>query len=138
MSKKDTKRKVLTRDDILAANDIEVEYVDLTKEWGGGVYVRVLKESEFSTLEKSFVNEEYDKKGRLVKKHKLESFRSRLAVMAVCDEDGTPIFDNSKNNIEDEIKLLSQKSIKALNKIVAAAEKLNKVYTEDQEVMEKN
>lgn len=112
--------KGLSRDDILSCNDLKIEELDLTEEWGGPVYIQSLdgyRQDEFQEL----TDGEY-KKNTLAK----------VAIMVVCDEDGKPLFTNK------DTAQLNRKSSAALNKILRKVIEMNVVNDEDIDDMAKN
>ncbi|MCL2710276.1 MAG: hypothetical protein FWE95_05295 [Planctomycetaceae bacterium] len=133
---------LLTREAITRKSKFEMIEVDVS-EWGDidpetgenertTVFVR-----ELSAREKG----EFDS-SRLTKKGKPDidrmnenskTFRERMAIATCCDADGNPIFQ------KDDIALLSQQPVKILDRILAAAIKINRLgedYFEDDEAEE--
>lgn len=92
----------LSRDEILAADDRVVEVVDVP-EWGGEVYVRSLTRAEVRPFTET---------GE-------DLAVGTLVSVAVCDEDGRPLFT------EDDVPALEKKSLRALNRVVAKAMEIN-------------
>ena len=113
--------KPLSREDILGADDIEIEKVEVP-EWGGSVYVKGMTGKERGKLEAANV----DQRG---KNHriKLIELRERIAVACVCDENGKLLFTQA------DVKLLSEKSAAPLQRIVEASNKLSGITEEDME-----
>lgn len=106
--------KPLTRDQILQAQDIRIEKVEVP-EWGGEVYVKTLTGQERDQLEAALM--EYDNKGQ-PKRLKLDRLRSTLAVLAICDESGQRLFTSG------DIQTLAGKSSAALDRVVSKAQEL--------------
>lgn len=106
--------KILSKDDILNVNDIYIEEV-LVPEWGGSVYVKTLSGEERDIVEASIL--EFSANGQ-PKKMKTEKMRATLAVVGICDEKGNHVFD------QKDIPALAKKSSAALDRVVAAIQKL--------------
>ena len=113
---------MLGRDEILGAKDLKTKDVKVP-EWGGTVRVKTMTGPERGKFEeKAFVDGKTD----------FSTFRQRLIAMTVCDEDGKLIFT------EADIAALGNKSAKALDRVFAAAQKLNGLGRDDIEDMVKN
>jgi hypothetical protein len=100
---------ILTREQILEAQDIEVREIDVP-EWGGIVKIRALTLRE---------REEYD--SWLFSTNKLDSTtsRARLLSMAIVGDDGNPIFT------EGDIKALAKKNSKICVRLSYIVQKLS-------------
>jgi len=120
------KMKVLKRDDIRTANDLERELVEIP-EWGGAVYVRAMTALERERFEESLMQGR-GKKMRM----RLTYARARLAVIVCEDAEGNPLFS------EDDIAWLAKKSAKALDRIFDVASRLSGLSEEDVEDLVKN
>lgn len=96
----------LSASQILSANDTKVSPVEVP-EWGGTVYVRVLRGVERDQFEE-WVNKEKDK-----------SVRSRFLVLSLCDEKGDLLFT------PDQVAALGEKSGDVLGRVFDAAWKMN-------------
>jgi len=107
-------KKQLTKDDILSANDIYKEEIDVP-EWGGTVFVKTLSGEERDKLEASIISFGPSGQARGMRTDKL---RSTLAVLGICDKDGNPIF------AEKDIPALAKKSASALDRVVVAIQRL--------------
>lgn len=128
-------RKALSGAEILAADDLKREWVDVP-EWGGGVYVRsmpglALDRYEQGMLSRRTVEKDKDGKEKAVKVN-LENVRAELVVLAACDEKGEPLFTT------EQVEALGKKSGAALNRVVAAAQRLNGMSQRDLEQLAKN
>ena len=117
---------MLSRDDIMRADDCKTESVDVP-EWGGTVLVRALSGSARDDWEASFV----DRSGKKAKV-KPQNIRARLAVRSIVDENGNRIFS------DDDAERLGEKSAAALERIFVAASRLSRIGEEDIEDLEKN
>lgn len=113
---------MLTKDAIRAASDLPREMVQVP-EWGGFLYVRTMTGTERDAWETGL------SKGKHVN---LDKVRAKLAVAVACDADGKPMFDAS------DVDWLSEKSAAALQRIFAAASKLNCLSSSDVEELAKN
>ena len=115
--------KILTASDILAADDLKLLGVDIP-EWGGRVYVRTMTGAERDWWEQTIV--ESGKSG------KMANIRATLVMLTAVDEKGERIFNDT------QIEVLGNKSAKALDRLFAAAQKLNAVTAADVEELEGN
>lgn len=120
----------LTREKILAEarQKRRMEEVDVP-EWGGSVFVKELSAAERDAFEASMVK--LDRKGK-VQGHNLANVRARLAVFALCDEDGKRLFG------DDEAGILGEMSAAALQRVFEVAQRLSGISNEDMEELEKN
>ena len=96
----------LTASQILAANDTKIEAVDVP-EWGGTVYVRVLRGTDRDRFEE-WVNKEKDK-----------SVRCRFLVSALCDDKGSLLFT------PEQVASLNEKSGDVLSRVFERAWDIN-------------
>ena len=114
-----TKSAGLTRDAILAAEDLKSERVDVP-EWGGHVLVRQMTAGDRDKFD-IFI---YEQKGA--------SVRAWLVGMCVVDGDGKRMFTDA------DLEGLAGKNGEAMDRVFQAARKLNKLLTVDIEDAEKN
>ena len=114
---------MLTKEQILAANDIQTETIDVP-EWGGQVTVKTLTGSELDAYEVSMVGDG--------KKRNMNNIRAGLVARAIIDEYGKRMFSDS------EIELLGQKSGIALDRVFSVVQKLNPKSEKDFKELEKN
>lgn len=106
--------KVLSLDDLAAAEPaMPVEPVDVP-EWGGRVFVRRLTAAEREQLDDAL----YDADGKLVR----AKLRVALVVACLCKETGEPFYEP---NDQAAASRFGAKSDVALRRVYAAAEKLN-------------
>lgn len=113
---------VLSRDQILECSDLKKEEVQVP-EWGGSVFVREMSGEDRDAWEASLINE----KGTT----NLKNIRARLAAFCIVDENGNRIFT------DDDIELLGKKSGKALERVTAACQKINKLTNKELEEVKK-
>lgn len=105
--------KLLTKDDILQAQDLPTERVEVP-EWGGAVIVRGLTGAERDKFEASIVIRKGDKTD-----FNPENMRAKLVALCVVDEQGNRLFT------DDEAKLLGRKSAAALDRVFQVAQRLS-------------
>jgi len=117
---------LLTRDEILNANDLAREQVEVP-EWGGAVLVRALTGRERDAYESSIVHPN----GRAMK-YTLTNMRARLVSLSVIDEAGTRLFSDS------DVELLGRKSAAALERVFEAAQRLSGLSAQDVDELVKN
>lgn len=116
----------LSRDVILAANDLKRECVEIP-EWGGTVCVRVMTGAERDEWERHIL----DSRGP-DNKTNLSNARARLAILCACDEDGKRLFG------DDDLAAVGAKSAAALERIFDVALRLNLIGSKDvDELVEK-
>jgi hypothetical protein len=115
------KAALLSKESILAAQDVVTELVDVP-EWGGAVRVRGLTGSERDAFE----GEVIQRNGRDVKTN-TRNMRARLVVLSVVDEQGKRLFGFP------DIEALGTKSARALDRIFSVAMRLSGLRDEDVE-----
>jgi hypothetical protein len=113
----------LSKEDILATGSAKVEKI-YVPEWGGEVYIRVMKSAERDAFEASAL----DRKGAA----KMANIRARLAAIVLSDSEGKRLFTDA------DAPALGEKLAPALDRIFEAASKLNRLSKEDVEELEKN
>lgn len=111
--------KLLTRDDILAAQDLATKMVDVP-EWGGAVVVRGLTGRSRDSLEARFS----DAKGNIDRKL-YQDFRAAFVAESIIDEAHNRMFK------EADITALGEKSSRALQRVFDAAVALSASRPED-------
>jgi hypothetical protein len=109
----------LTLDRILAVEDLKTRDVAIP-EWGGSVTIRMMTAGERDAFEAA----------QAIEPHK--DIRARLAVATVCDAEGRLLFG------PEHVAALSAKSGRALDRIFAAAARLNGITAADVEELRKN
>ncbi len=118
--------KLLRREDILAASDIQTEEVEVP-EWGGCVLVRGMTGAERDEFEASVM----ERKGKNVR-FNLNDARAKLVAACVVDEAGARVFSDS------DVRLLTRKSAAALDRVAQAAQRLSGLREDDLEELAKN
>jgi len=117
----------LTRDDIMAINDLPCEDV-LIPEWGNRyVRVRGLTGAERDQFEQSIV----EARGKDTRVN-LRNIRAKLVALCVVDEEGKRLFK------DEDAELLGRKSAVALNRIFEVAQRLSGLRPEDVEELAGN
>jgi len=118
--------KLLSRDDILNAQDLPTErvYVD---PWGGEVLVRGLTAAERDEYEASIVR----RKGQKTEVD-MRNIRAKLVVRCVVDENGQRVFR------DEDAELLGQKSAAAVDRIFEVAQRLSGLSNRDIEELAGN
>lgn len=121
-----TMTTLLTKEEILQAEDLPTEDVEVP-EWGGTVRVRTLKGFERDRFEES-ITEQQGKTTRVIAEH----LRAKLVALSVVDQDGERLFD------EQDVRRLSGKSARALDRVFAVAQRLSGISNDDVEELVKN
>jgi hypothetical protein len=114
--------KLLTADQILAAEDIQSEIVRVP-EWGGSVRVKGLSGTERDAFEASLLENVGTRKQKL----SLVNVRAKLCALTIVDEKGTQLFK------ESQLGKLGGKSASALDRIYGVAQRLSKISDQDVE-----
>lgn len=112
---------LLTKAEILSAADLPTEDVPVP-EWGGTVRVKTLTAGELAAFQDQFANGT----------RSIRVVRERLAAATIVDESGNRVFS------DDDVAALSAKSGAALDRVFAAASKLNAITGRDVEQLAKN
>ena len=125
------KVKILTRAEILAADDLPRELVEVP-EWGGSVYVRgltAMERSEFENLMLGLENKriKVGKSDDMTIQMDMRVLRVRLSALCMVDEKGNRLFG------DDEVEALGRKSADALNRIFVVAQRLSGMTSDDVE-----
>jgi len=115
--------KILTKDQILQAEDIRRERVEVP-EWGGDVFVRTMTGSERDQLEISIIGKQGERN--------LENLRAKIVALSVVDEEGNRVF-----SFEDT-PALALKSARAMDRVFAVAQRLSGFTPKDVEELTKN
>ena len=118
--------KMLSRDDVLKAQDMRTETVHVP-EWDGDVIVRTLRGDEYEHYEESLLG------GRGRSRHVIYGeIRAKLLVACIVNENGDRVFT------EKDIDALKSKSAAALDRVWTVAQRLNGLSAEDIEGLAKN
>lgn len=116
----------LTKEQILASEDIETEEVDVP-EWGGMVRVRGLNGQQRDRFEASLM----ERRGKRMVPN-TENIRAKMVAWSVVDEKGERVFT------EGDVWTLGEKSVAALNRIYEVASRLSGMTDEDVEELAEN
>lgn len=111
---------ILTKEAILAANDLAKELVSVP-EWGGDVYIASMTGAARDAWEQSLLN-----KGGGGEVN-MQNLRARLVAYTAVDEEGKRLFSDK------EAQALGEKSAKALERCVKVAQRLNGLTDTDME-----
>ncbi len=114
---------LLTKDDILKQDDLKFEVVNVP-EWGGEVRVCTMSGFARDRFEAGIMG----KNGGL----NTQNIRAKLACATVVDDAGNLLFE------EKDIIKLGNKSCAALDRVFAAAQRLNMISNVDVEGLAKN
>lgn len=119
-----SKKKALTKDQILNASTRTYEYVNVP-EWGGPIRLRSLTGKERDDFETS-VQDDGPRRGGRKGKGNTANFRARLIALCAVDDDGEPLFSNRY-----EVSLLGEQSAKALQTVFDVCAAMNGFTDED-------
>lgn len=126
---------LLTREDILEADDVPTDTVDVP-EWGGEVRVQGLTGSARDKWESQLIRAtEGTTKVKVdgqEQEMNLENQRAYLVALTVVDDDGERMF-----SLED-VKELGEKSGRALDRVFEKAQELSGIDEAQREGMEEN
>jgi hypothetical protein len=114
---------ILTRDEILKADDMKTERVDVP-EWGGTVIVKSLSGRQRDEFEGSMIEQ---RRGKAVMN--TANMRAKLVAWSVVDETGDRLFTNG------DITDLGEHSASAVNRIYTVAAKMSGLSDEDVDEM---
>lgn len=114
---------ILSKNDILKADDIKKETIDVP-EWGGKVIMQSMCSKDRDAWELAMV----DEKGQ----NKMENIRATLVAACLVDDKGELLFSPK------EVKLLGKKSAKVLDKLFTEAQKISGIGENDVEDLAKN
>jgi len=117
----------LTRDEILAADDLQYQDVPVP-EWGGTVLVRGLTGTDRDRFEEGMVRVRGGKKVGL----RLANTRAKLLTMCLVDAEGETLFSPS------DVSQLGEKSARAIERVFDVALRLSGLAPGDIEALAKN
>ncbi|MGB4239659.1 MAG: hypothetical protein WBJ87_08655 [Candidatus Hydrothermia bacterium] len=124
-------KKILTKEDLLKGDSVEIREVDLGD---GIVYVKQMTGKERDMFESSVIKARRDSKGNITSYETvLEDFRVKLVVCTLCDKEGNLLF-----KLEEAPLLNKALSAKKIDKIVEVAQELNAISEKDKEDLIKN
>jgi hypothetical protein len=116
----------LTRDEILGADDLKSETVEVP-EWGGTVIVRELTGAERDTWEASVV-----KTNGAAVSIDSHNMRAKLVALCIIDDEGKRLFT------EKDVVKLGNKAAAALDRVTDVARKLSRIGEEELEDLGKD
>jgi len=116
----------LSRDDVLKAEDLTTEEVDVP-EWGGSVLVRGMTGRERDEFEVSVTVEHG---GQMVQD--FANLRAKLVARCTVDEDGERLFTDA------DVAALGEKSGAAIDRVFAAASRLSGMGEKDVQELTQN
>ncbi len=117
----------LTKDQILEAVDLKNETVDVP-EWNGVVRVRTMTGADRDAFEASMITTLADG----TRKPNMTNMRAKLVALTVVDDAGNRVFDVS------DVDRLALKSAAALERVFNAAQRINGLGAQAEEVAAKN
>ncbi len=117
--------RLLSREDILAADDIERDRVEVP-EWGGTVIVRGLTGTDRDAFEEAITQ----MRGKSVVSN-LANFRAKLVARAIVDENDKRMFTDV------DVTALGKKSAKALQRVFRRAQELSGLADDEVEELTK-
>lgn len=123
----ESKLLLLTRDQIMAAQDMVFEIVDVP-EWGGAVRIRSLNGLERDAFEAAIAAPQQS--GKV--KFNTTNMRARLCAMSICDESGQRLFKDS------DVMELGKRSAAALDRVFSAAQRLSGLSKKDIDELTEN
>lgn len=118
----ETEKTILTKDQILAADDLPTEQV-WVPEWNGHVFVRTLTGLERDQIEAAVVGDGEQKN--------LHNLRAKIISLAAVDAEGKRLFSFQ------EAEQLGQKSARALDRLFSVAQRLSGFTKKDVEDLSK-
>lgn len=119
--------KLLTADNIFAANDCVFEDVAVP-EWGGTVRVQAMTGEQRDGFEKAILKDKTDP-GKGIE---MSDFRARFVARVLVDEKGARLFSDT------DVKGLSRKSARALDRVYDVGARLAGMRKEDAEALAGN
>ena len=113
----------LSRNQILEANDLPKKEVKVP-EWNGSVFIRTLTGEERDRFEADYAE--------MKEKKAIGNFRAKFLALAICDEEGKPLFT------QEDVNSLGKKSARALQRLFNIATTMSGIGEKDLEEMVKN
>lgn len=117
---------MLTRDQILAADDLKTEIVKIP-EWGGEIRVRSMTAADRDEYEQSMVASRGPDENA-----NMRNVRARLMAVCVVDDAGRRLFT------EADVEALGAKGAKAVQRVFKVAARLNALTADDVDELAKN
>jgi len=114
---------LLTKDQILAADDIESEVIDVP-EWGGAVRVATMTGEIRDRFEAACLAAGEDAN--------MDNVRAKMVAFSIVDEQGNLMFSPA------DVQALGGKSSKALDRVFDTSQRLSKITANEVEDLAKN
>jgi hypothetical protein len=92
---------------LMGANDTKVQPIEVP-EWGGTYYVRVLNGTAREAFEEALSAEQ-----------RMKNFRIRFLILALCDEQGSPVLSDA------DVGMLGERNSVVLNRVFEQAWEIN-------------
>jgi hypothetical protein len=118
---------ILTRDQILEANDLSTEEVEVP-EWGGSVRVRTMTGADRDAFEASLVKVGSDG----TRTADLTNMKAKLVALTVVNDNGFRMFE------QGDVDRLATKSAAALERVFEVAQRINGLGPKAEEAAVKN
>lgn len=118
---------LLSKDQILEASDLKTEAVDVP-EWGGSVLVRTMTGKDREAFESSMLTTLEDG----TRKPNMDNMRAKLAALTMVDDAGNLLFEVG------DVDRLALKSAAALDRVFAAAQRINGMGEKAEDTAVKN
>ena len=122
---------LLTKDEILRADDLRLERVEVP-EWGGEVLLRTMTGTERDAFEAELV-EGREQGGGGVGRINYRNLRARLLALCTVGEDGARLFSTP-----EDVAALGGKSAGALDRLFKVAQRLNGLSAQEVDDLTKN
>ena len=123
---------LMSRADILGAQDIGYEDIDLSDVRGWGVVrIKDLTAAERDALEGSLIKEVQTRKG-VKREVRLDNVRAVYCAACICDEQLQPVF------FTDDVLALGKKSARALDRIFGRIQERNGLSDKDVDALVEN
>lgn len=109
----------VTRDGILAAQDLPLEAVEVP-EWGGIVYMRVLTGKQRDEIEQLSTDR------KAAKRLEVKEMVVNMVAMSLCNKDGKLLFGGG-----GDVQKLNEKSAAVLIRLFKVVQKISKIDDDD-------
>lgn len=123
--------KTLTAADILAADDLQAERVEVP-EWGGHIYIRPMNGNERDAFEVGVVADRERAKATGEEMDFMTGLRARTVALHACDEQGDLLFTL------EQVEALGQKNAAALDRVFEKCRRMSGITDGDVEELEGN
>ena len=120
--------KVLTRDDVLDADDLEKLLVKDVPVWGGDIWIRMMSSGERMKFETAMLNSDGE-----LDVSKIGDLHARIVALTAIEVDGSRMFPNP-----NDVSLVSEKNYAPVQYVAQKALEFNKIDEKSQEEAAKN